>query len=250
MMTTKKKEIQCECGAMVAACGMKNHLRGGDHDSRMTRESALREKGAGYEILRICERDKKAMVEMGYETVEDAFFHPGSKNRPGYYTPGVIVPEGEHLPEVAQCQHTKKIQQMREYRKNNRQELLLRKKEAYPIYRLQRLAKKAIAKMGKMAENQKLWTYTPLLVAQAEKGLIIRSENRINARRVREEIVEVVVRDTTTGHVHFLRVPPEFGDVDIEQCPVTGDMSERAVRAAIAWTFNMKPEDYAPEIEA
>lgn len=65
----------------------------------------------------------------------------------------------------------------------------------------------------------------------------------------RPQTVEVVVRDPSTGLRHHLSVPPRFGDPGSKTFQSLGSAAAR-VRAGVAWTFGMKPEEYAPELEA
>ncbi|MHC4066615.1 MAG: hypothetical protein ACYSUI_19240 [Planctomycetota bacterium] len=72
----------------------------------------------------------------------------------------------------------------------------------------------------------------------------------------------LIVRDTTTGECHIMRVPPKFGNADTQFFGKFNQQTEwgkrlglrtadqRRIHAAVAWTFDLKPEDYSPEKEA
>jgi hypothetical protein len=58
-------------------------------------------------------------------------------------------------------------------------------------------------------------------------------------------IIQVVVRDSTTGLRHHLTVPPRFAR-PLEP----GETPQDRIQAAIAWTFDLEPREYAPTVEA
>jgi len=76
----------------------------------------------------------------------------------------------------------------------------------------------------------------------------------------------LVVRDTTTGEAHILRVPPRFGNSqtkafsDYAECrPISKKLRpenrlqarmDNRIHAAVAWTFGLKPHEYTPAVEA
>ena len=61
--------------------------------------------------------------------------------------------------------------------------------------------------------------------------------------------VQVVVRDPSTGFRHHISVPPRFGNPRSKTYQELGNARAR-IHAALAWTFGMKPEEYAPALEA
>ena len=65
----------------------------------------------------------------------------------------------------------------------------------------------------------------------------------------RPQVVQVVVRDPSTGLRHHISVPPRFGDPNSKTFQRLGSSAAR-LRAALAWTFDMGPEEYAPALEA
>ena len=71
----------------------------------------------------------------------------------------------------------------------------------------------------------------------------------VSDRRPRPQLVQVVVRDPSTGFRHHLSVPPRFGNPRSKIYQKLGT-SEARIRAALAWTFGMKPEEYEPALEA
>jgi hypothetical protein len=65
----------------------------------------------------------------------------------------------------------------------------------------------------------------------------------------RPQVVQVVVRDPSTGLRHHISVPPRFGDPQSKTFQKLGNSVAR-IQAALAWTFDFKPEEYAPALEA
>lgn len=239
------KKIQCECGESIPACAMHLHAHGGFHHAAMNRKEALLGKEETHDISRIYGYDIAAYIAMGYEIVTDAFFRKGTKSMPGIFRDGVLHKKQENIrTKLKEYRRQKKIMAMREYRKEKREEILAAKKESWHRIKAQRQAKKAIAAMGKEGNDDRIRILYPLLVARAENGLIIRSQEE--DRNGLPQIVQVVVKDSTTGLVHFLTIPPEFGKEKITD----KEEARKAVHAAIAWTFGMNPEEYAPAIEA
>lgn len=71
--------------------------------------------------------------------------------------------------------------------------------------------------------------------------------------------VYLIVRDTTTGECHIMRVPPKYGNSETQFFGSFNQQNEwgkrlklrtadeRRVHAAVAWTFDLKPEDYHPD---
>ncbi|MHB1950141.1 MAG: hypothetical protein ACYCQK_01550 [Acidiferrobacteraceae bacterium] len=59
----------------------------------------------------------------------------------------------------------------------------------------------------------------------------------------------LVVRDASSGEAHVLRVPPKFGNPETQFFAGLRTPEER-IRAAAAWTFGVKPHEYAPRIES
>jgi hypothetical protein len=83
----------------------------------------------------------------------------------------------------------------------------------------------------------------PYLLAKSEEGLIV------GDRREDPREVQVIVRDATTGFRHAIPVPPVYGRVGSGHWRRLGDDAAR-VHAAIAWTFDLQPEQYHPSVEA
>jgi hypothetical protein len=73
---------------------------------------------------------------------------------------------------------------------------------------------------------------------------IILSDNGVRTR-----LVQVVVRDPSTGIRHHLSVPPRFGNPRTKTFQGLRT-AEARIHAAVAWTFGMKPDEYAPTLEA
>jgi hypothetical protein len=65
----------------------------------------------------------------------------------------------------------------------------------------------------------------------------------------RPQMVQVVVRDPSTSLRHHISVPPRFGDPQSKTFQRLGTSAAR-IRAALAWTFDLKPDEYAPALEA
>lgn len=59
----------------------------------------------------------------------------------------------------------------------------------------------------------------------------------------------LIVRDTTTGEAHLLRVPPKFGNADTQYFRRFAKAADR-IHAAVAWTFGRQPSEYRPQVEA
>lgn len=81
------------------------------------------------------------------------------------------------------------------------------------------------------------------LVAASPEGLLIGNH------ATRPKVVQVVVRDATTGQRHHITVPPKFATPASKTYQKLGSSAAR-VHAAIAWTFDLAPAAYAPNIEA
>lgn len=61
----------------------------------------------------------------------------------------------------------------------------------------------------------------------------------------------LVLRDTTTGERHVLRVAPKFCRyTSAEWSKRGGGDPEQLIHAATAWTFGLKPEQYHPDLSA
>src|SRR6185312_6775238 len=81
------------------------------------------------------------------------------------------------------------------------------------------------------------------LAAAAGNGLLVADHP------TRPKVVQVVVRDTTTGQRHHITVPPKFATPSSKTYQSLGSSAAR-VHAAVAWTFALKPGRYAPAVEA
>lgn len=61
--------------------------------------------------------------------------------------------------------------------------------------------------------------------------------------------VYLVVRDATSSARHILRIPPRFGrytSATVKRLANSDDLTQ----AAVAWTFDVRPEEYAPQLVA
>jgi hypothetical protein len=112
-------------------------------------------------------------------------------------------------------------------------------------HRVERL-RRFLERLGPPGEddrmNLNLWTarargYVPAL------GLILSDD------LARTRVVQVVVRDPSTGLRHHISVPPRFGNPQAKTFQRLGNARAR-IHAAVAWTFGMKPEEYEPTLEA
>ena len=65
----------------------------------------------------------------------------------------------------------------------------------------------------------------------------------------RPKVVQVVVRDATTGQRHHITVPPKFATPASKTFQRLGSEVAR-IHAAVAWTFALTPAKYAPLVEA
>jgi len=59
----------------------------------------------------------------------------------------------------------------------------------------------------------------------------------------------LVVRDSSTGEAHCLRVPPKFGNAQTQFFGRFRSPRER-IQAAVAWTFGMEAREYRPAVQA
>jgi hypothetical protein len=59
----------------------------------------------------------------------------------------------------------------------------------------------------------------------------------------------LVVRDSTLGEAHVLRVPPKFGNASTKFYATFASDKAR-VAAAVAWTFGMEAREYRPSVHA
>lgn len=107
-------------------------------------------------------------------------------------------------------------------------------------------AKKAIDRVGPAGDDDRLQIFHPLPVAVSEQGVLVADH------ATRPRVVQVVVRDTTTGQRHHITVPPKFATPTSKtyQKIVAKDGKRGLIHAAIAWTFNLTPAQYAPALEA
>jgi hypothetical protein len=65
----------------------------------------------------------------------------------------------------------------------------------------------------------------------------------------RTQLIQVVVRDPSTGFRHHISVPPRFGNPRTKTFRELRTPEAR-IHAAVAWTFGMKPDEYEPALEA
>ncbi len=99
-------------------------------------------------------------------------------------------------------------------------------------------ARKAIQRVGPEGQDDRLQVWRPIVVEYGKNGLLVADE--------RGRQTQVVVRDSTTGQRHHITVPPRFGN---PKSKTYQKNRGNLVQAAIAWTFNMKPEEYQPQME-
>ncbi|MGA2035892.1 MAG: hypothetical protein ABSG68_26895 [Thermoguttaceae bacterium] len=59
----------------------------------------------------------------------------------------------------------------------------------------------------------------------------------------------LIVRDSTSGEAHCLRVPPKFGNSETKFYGTFASDSAR-VAAAVAWTFGLEGREYRPDVTA
>jgi len=85
-------------------------------------------------------------------------------------------------------------------------------------------------------------------------ALVTRHVVTFYQRSLRSSQVEcvLVVRDATSGERHLLRVPPKFGSYRSKtRTRLLESGGPRAlIHAAIAWTFDQRPEEYHPDVAA
>jgi len=74
-------------------------------------------------------------------------------------------------------------------------------------------------------------------------------EHRYGSRGGSSYRCYLVVRDSTTGEAHILRVPPRHGNADTDYYRRLGTPAAR-IDAAVAWTFARAPAEYAPQVQA
>lgn len=85
--------------------------------------------------------------------------------------------------------------------------------------------------------------YDRHLAAACDGGLLV------SDHATRPRVVQVVVRDSTTGRRHHITVPPKFATPSSKTYQKLGSSAAR-VKAAVAWTFSLAPSEYAPTCEA
>lgn len=94
--------------------------------------------------------------------------------------------------------------------------------------------------VGPQGEDDAVQIRRPYLICRSKRGIVIAD----TPASVRDQIVQVVVSDSTTGQRHHLTVPPRFGR------PLADDETPiQRVRAAVAWTFRLPAKSYRPAIE-
>lgn len=106
--------------------------------------------------------------------------------------------------------------------------------------RLYERTQRRLSRLGSRGEDDRVSIVSPILLAEGPEGVLIAD------RAVRPHVVQVVVRDATTGQRHHLAVPPKFGPGS-RTWERLGSAAAR-VHAAIAWTFRRAPEAYAPAV--
>jgi len=95
--------------------------------------------------------------------------------------------------------------------------------------------------VGPQGEDDAVQIREPYLICDSLLGVVI------GDHPTQPTIVQVVVRDSTTGQRHHLTVPPRFGR------PLNSAKHETSYdrcRAAIAWTFGIAPSQYRPTVQA
>lgn len=111
-------------------------------------------------------------------------------------------------------------------------------------------ARKCILKLGPPGQDDRVNIAAPHIVAQGPLGILICDAWDVERRFY--TFGQVVVKDPSTGLRHHLTVPAKFVNPNtmthIRAMAKGGEAW--LVRAAIAWTYDMKPEEYNPDVES
>ena len=96
--------------------------------------------------------------------------------------------------------------------------------------------------VGPQGEDDRIQPIQPRVIARSAEGLLL-CDHRGARWWDDSTVVQVVVRDATTGCRHHITVPPRF-------CrPLRrGETWGERIHAALSWTFRLGPEEYHPEI--
>lgn len=97
---------------------------------------------------------------------------------------------------------------------------------------------------GGQDDGSNLAPHTALVRAYAPGVGVILSDDYARPR-----LVQVVVRDRSTGRRHHLTVPPRFGNPGSRAFRQLGS-AEARVRAAVAWTSSLTRGDYTLELDS
>lgn len=79
-------------------------------------------------------------------------------------------------------------------------------------------------------DDDRVQVRLPIVIASSDEGVVVTDESG--------RVCQVVVKCSTTGTRHQLTVPPKFGR------PLGKESEADRVRAALAWTFGLKPDQY------
>lgn len=118
--------------------------------------------------------------------------------------------------------------------------------EATPRFRFEVLEPADLEAIGPEGGDDRLTILHPVVAARSAEGVLVR--DTIGQPRPRSRaVVQVLVRDATTGQRHAITVPPRFGRLLPDASP---EQQAAMVHAAIAWTFRLRPEAYRPAVSA
>jgi hypothetical protein len=120
-----------------------------------------------------------------------------------------------------------------------RARLLDEQRQARRRSRIQRL----LAAFGPPGVDDRLSLRDPHLSACSPGGILLADDPR------KPTVVQVIVRDPSTGLRHAITVPPRYAKPESKTYQQLGS-DEARVRAAVAWTFRLTPDTYSPNIEA
>lgn len=101
------------------------------------------------------------------------------------------------------------------------------------------MSEAALDRIGEQGDDDAVQIRTPYRICKSLLGTIIADHP------TRPDIVQVVVRDATTGQRHHLTVPPRFG-----RAVRKPETAHSRCQAAIAWTFGIPASQYKPRKQA
>jgi hypothetical protein len=98
--------------------------------------------------------------------------------------------------------------------------------------------------LGPRGEDDAISIWNPVLVCASDDGAII-TNRTVDGTTARVSQAQVCVRCPSTGQQHRIGVPAQFA------MPLrSGETASQRIRAAVAWTFSMNPDEYRPERES